>query len=331
MTRSPPETGYGKRPAAFERRCIPGGLRCRCRPGTRTPCVKMTRMTSAEIRQSFLDYFRERGHRIVASSPLVPGDDPTLLFTNAGMNQFKDVFLGRRTPRVPARHDRAEVHAGQRQAQRSGERRALPPASHLLRDARQLLVRRLLQGRRHPVRVGIADRGVGPARRAPVRDGLQGRGRRAARRRGVRHLGAAGSGVAHRRAGRGGELLGDGRDGPLRPLLGDPLSPRRSSPLLRRALSRHRLRLRPLRRDLEQRVHGVRAPRGRIAHAVAGPVHRHRHGTRADRRGAAGQAVELRHGPLHPAPLPPSASGQARSTVRRRAARRTTRATSRCG
>jgi len=54
----------------------------------------MTPMTSAEIRQSFLQYFRERGHRIVASSPLVPGDDPTLLFTNAGMNQFKDLFLG---------------------------------------------------------------------------------------------------------------------------------------------------------------------------------------------------------------------------------------------
>ena len=58
------------------------------------PCDKMTPMTSAEIRQSFLEYFRERGHRIVASSPLVPGDDPTLLFTNAGMNQFKDLFLG---------------------------------------------------------------------------------------------------------------------------------------------------------------------------------------------------------------------------------------------
>ena len=58
------------------------------------PCDKMTRMTSAEIRQSFLEYFRERGHRVVASAPLVPGDDPTLLFTNAGMNQFKDLFLG---------------------------------------------------------------------------------------------------------------------------------------------------------------------------------------------------------------------------------------------
>src|SRR5512140_3645926 len=52
-------------------------------------------MTSNEIRTSFLRYFEEQGHRIVPSSPLVPGDDPTLLFTNAGMNQFKDVFLGR--------------------------------------------------------------------------------------------------------------------------------------------------------------------------------------------------------------------------------------------
>src|SRR5512143_216856 len=52
-------------------------------------------MLSREIRSSFLEYFRRNGHTIVASSSLVPGDDPTLLFTNAGMNQFKDVFLGR--------------------------------------------------------------------------------------------------------------------------------------------------------------------------------------------------------------------------------------------
>jgi alanyl-tRNA synthetase len=52
-------------------------------------------MTSNELRSSFLEYFEQHGHRIVPSSPLVPGDDPTLLFTNAGMNQFKDVFLGR--------------------------------------------------------------------------------------------------------------------------------------------------------------------------------------------------------------------------------------------
>ena len=54
-------------------------------------------MTPNEIRASFLAYFKDQGHRVVPSSPLVPHDDPTLLFTNAGMNQFKDVLLGRET------------------------------------------------------------------------------------------------------------------------------------------------------------------------------------------------------------------------------------------
>jgi len=52
-------------------------------------------MKSAEVRQKFLEFYQSRGHEIVASSPLVPGNDPTLLFTNAGMVQFKDLFLGK--------------------------------------------------------------------------------------------------------------------------------------------------------------------------------------------------------------------------------------------
>src|SRR5579864_2095969 len=54
----------------------------------------MKKRSSNDIRSEFLNYFRENGHEVVPSSSLIPGTDPTLLFTNAGMVQFKDVFLG---------------------------------------------------------------------------------------------------------------------------------------------------------------------------------------------------------------------------------------------
>jgi alanyl-tRNA synthetase len=57
--------------------------------------ARLRSMTSSEIRASFLEFFRKNGHAVVPSSSLVPGNDPTLLFTNAGMVQFKDVFLGK--------------------------------------------------------------------------------------------------------------------------------------------------------------------------------------------------------------------------------------------
>ena len=70
-------------------------------------------MKSSEIRTRFLEYFKKQGHTIVASSPLVPGNDPTLLFTNAGMVQFKDVFLGQdKRPYMRATTSQRCVRAG---------------------------------------------------------------------------------------------------------------------------------------------------------------------------------------------------------------------------
>src|SRR5438552_9706311 len=70
-------------------------------------------MKASEIRSTFLKFFEGKGHTVVASSPVVPGDDPTLLFTNAGMNQFKDVFLGfDRRPYVRAATAQKCIRAG---------------------------------------------------------------------------------------------------------------------------------------------------------------------------------------------------------------------------
>ncbi|MFW5453148.1 alanine--tRNA ligase [Thioalkalivibrio sulfidiphilus] len=70
-------------------------------------------MKSADLRTSFLEYFRSKSHEVVPSSPLIPGNDPTLLFTNAGMVQFKDVFLGReQRPYVRATSSQRCVRAG---------------------------------------------------------------------------------------------------------------------------------------------------------------------------------------------------------------------------
>ena len=73
----------------------------------------MQQMTTAQLRQSFLDYFATQQHQVVPSSSLVPGNDATLLFTNAGMVQFKDVFLGgEKRPYTRATSSQRCVRAG---------------------------------------------------------------------------------------------------------------------------------------------------------------------------------------------------------------------------
>jgi alanyl-tRNA synthetase len=84
-------------------------------PALRPIPIKMTtsKATVADIRKTFLDFFASKGHTVVASSPLVPGNDPTLMFTNSGMVQFKDVFLGTdKRPYVRAASVQACLRAG---------------------------------------------------------------------------------------------------------------------------------------------------------------------------------------------------------------------------
>ena len=75
--------------------------------------------TGSEIRETFLRFFESKGHKRVHSSSLVPQNDPTLLFTNAGMNQFKDVFLGMEKRDYTRATTSQKVRARRRQAQRS--------------------------------------------------------------------------------------------------------------------------------------------------------------------------------------------------------------------
>ncbi len=207
--------------------------------------------TSRKVRETFLSYFEEKGHRRVASSSLVPAEDPTLLFTNAGMNQFKDVFLGRESrPYVRAASAQKCVQ-GRRKAQRPRQRRVHGAPPHVLRDARELLVRRLLQGGGDRLRLGARDRALRLRAEAALGDRLH------RRRRGREALGAVPARRADPPFRREGQLLVDGRHRALRPLLGAPRRPGTA-----RSGGRHAERARrPGHGDLEPRLHAVRPGR----------------------------------------------------------------------
>ena len=98
-------------------------------------------LTAKEIRESFKSFFNSKGHQIVPSAPMVIKDDPTLMFTNAGMNQFKDIILGN----VTARYKR--VADSQKCLRVSGKHNDLEEVGyispHYVRNAGELVVRRL--------------------------------------------------------------------------------------------------------------------------------------------------------------------------------------------
>ena len=193
-----------------------------------------TPFTVADIRKTFLDFFASKGHTVVASSPLVPGNDPTLMFTNSGMVQFKDVFLGTdKRPYVRAASVQACLRAG-------GKHNDLENVGY---TARHHTFFEMLGNwsfgdyfKRESLKWGWELLTAGLQAAAPSK--LLGH-RLHRRRRGLRHLDqgdrpAARARGAHRRQqGRQvpvRQLLDDGRHRPLRPLLRDLLRPRPAHP-----------------------------------------------------------------------------------------------------
>ena len=221
-------------------------------------------MNGNEIREKFLSYFERNGHRRVASSPLLPANDPTLLFANAGMNQFKDTFLG------AEKRDYARAVTSQKCLRAGGKHNDFDEvgktARHqtffemlgnfsfgdyfkedAIRFAWELLVERVRARPAPPLVLRLRGRRGSPRRRGGRR--ALGEGRRAAR--------------AHPALRPQGQLLADGRHRAVRPLQrGSLLHGRRPG----RPFEESRgVRQRPRRHDdgnLEPRLHAVQ-PRGR--------------------------------------------------------------------
>ncbi len=255
-------------------------------------------MQVAAIRRQFIDYFVAKGHTLVPQLLAGARQRSDAAVRQLGHGPVQGSVPGHRKAQLRARHVGAALPARRRQAQRPRERRLHGAASHVFRDARQLVVRRLLQARRDPLRVGAADQDLRPAAREAVGHRLH------RRRRGLRHLDegdrrARRTRRAHRRQQgrqiRERQLLADGRHRPVRTVLGDLLRPRSGS--VGRAAGIAGRRRRPLHRDLESRVHAVRPADergGKSPDPAAEAVRRHRDGARAAGGGIAARPLELR-------------------------------------
>ncbi len=252
-------------------------------------------MHSRDIRAGFLDYFKRHGHTIVPSSPLVPGDDPTLLFTNAGMNQFKDVFLGRekraytrattsqKCMRVSGKHNDLDNVGPSLRHHTFFEmlgnfsfgdyfkKDAIPFAWELLTTSGSCAPDRLFPT------IFKGEAGI-PRDDEAHAIWTQARAARPDHRA---------------RAGR--ELLGDGRDRPVRALLGDPLLPRRLTSRATRNGAAGRAAASTAAATGSSRSgttcswSSTARPDGTLTPA-AGAVDRHGHGPRAHHGGHPGQA-----------------------------------------
>ena len=208
-----------------------------------------------EIRSTFLNYFagqRPRDRAVVAAGA---AQRPDADVHQCRHGAVQERLHRRREAALSARHHLAEMRARRRQAQRSRQCRLHRAASHLFRDARQFLVRRLFQGPRHRARLESGHQGIRPA------EGQADGHRLYRRRRGVRSLeeDRGPAGVPHHPHRRLGQFLADGRHRTVRAVLGNLLRPRRQD--LGRTAGLAGAGWRPLHRDLESRVHAVRAAR----------------------------------------------------------------------
>jgi hypothetical protein len=246
----------------------------------------------SDIRRTFLEYFRQNGHEVVASSPLVPRNDPTLMFTNAGMVQFKNVFTGlEKRPYTRAATSQKCVRAG-------GKHNDLENVGYTARHHTffEMLGNFSFGDYFKELAIELAWNLITKEYGLP-KDRLL-----------VTVFSEDDEAAAIWRKVTGfseqqdhphpdlRQFLGDGRHRPVRAVLGDLLRPWRGHS--RRPAGQPRPGRRPLHRDLEPGLHAVRAGDQGRARQPAQAVDRHRHGAGAPRRRPAGQAQQLRHRPV---------------------------------